>query len=71
MIRFINLKGQIYLEDEPCFAFYNTITDEFITLIGNQTWDDWKEFEKDYYSSNITHNWDIDRFKSLIPEDFF
>ena len=48
MIRFINLTGQIFIDDdEPHFAWYNTITDEFMEFNSSQDWHSWDEFEED------------------------
>ena len=39
MIRFIDLKGQILLgRDDPCCAFFTTVTDEFMVIDGEQEW---------------------------------
>lgn len=49
MIRFINLTGQIQIDDpEPHFAWYDTVINEFRTFNGNQEWNSWKEFEEDF-----------------------
>lgn len=63
MIRFINLKGQIYLDDSICFAFYNTVNDRFCTFNESQVWDSIDEFAADYEGN------DLKRFISLIPGD--
>ena len=48
MIRFINLTGQILLDDpEPHFAWYDTVTDEFMTFAGAQEWNTWNDFVDD------------------------
>lgn len=39
MIRFIDLKGQILLDsDDPCCAFFTTVTDRFLEIDGEQEW---------------------------------
>ena len=48
MIIFINLTGQILIDDnEPNFAWYDTIKDEFMIFNGNQDWESWKDFKDD------------------------
>ncbi len=48
MIRFINLTGQILIDDtEPHFAWYDTIHDEFMEFNGSQDWHSWNEFVED------------------------
>lgn len=62
MIRFIDLTGQMYLDDEKIsFAFYDTITSKFCQFSGNQYWDNIEDFKNDYKGD------DIDRFISLVP----
>ena len=51
MIRFIDLGKQIAVDetdpDYPRqFAFYNTISDTFLSANGGQVFDSWHEFEK-------------------------
>ena len=47
MIRFINLTGQIFIDDEPHFAWFDTITDEFMEFNDSQDWHTWDEFVDD------------------------
>ena len=48
MIRFINLTGQILIDDpEPHFAWFDTITDEFMVFAGTQEWHTWNDFVDD------------------------
>ncbi|KKK86887.1 hypothetical protein LCGC14_2758710, partial [marine sediment metagenome] len=47
MIRFINLTGQIFIDDEPNFAWYDTIIDVFMSFNHSQEWSTWEEFEED------------------------
>lgn len=47
MIRFINLTGQIAPDDDLEFAWYNTITDEFMRYSGSVTWSSFEDFEDD------------------------
>jgi hypothetical protein len=50
MIKFINLGSQIYPNDPETnsFAFYDTLTDRFLTYGGVQAWDSWEDFEDDF-----------------------
>ena len=48
MIRFINLTGQIFIDDPQVhFAWFDTIPDEFMTFNGNQDWHTWNDFVDD------------------------
>ena len=48
MIRFINLTGQIFIDDdEPHFAWYDTVTNEFMKFNNSQDWHSWKDFVDD------------------------
>lgn len=74
MIRFINLTGQIAPDDEFEFAWYDTITDEFMRYGGTVTWTSFKEFESDLLSDlRRTHTKEniqdemLGRFRSLYP----
>lgn len=65
MIRFIDLTGQIYLDDEEkCFAFFDTVRDKFCEFSGCQQWDSIEEFKNDYTGD------EVNRYLSLIPEHF-
>ena len=74
MIRFINLTGQIAVDDEFEFAWYDTITDEFMRYGGSVTWLSFKEFESDLLSDlrkartkeNIQDEM-LGRFRALYP----
>ena len=71
MIRFIDLGQQIGVtSNHPRqFAFFTVGIDVFVEMNGNQVWDSWKSFEKDYSEENM-HEQDVrymQRFKSLCP----
>ena len=56
MIRFINLTGQIFIDDdEPHFAWFDTITSRFMTFDDSQDWNTWKEFEQDLRAYLVEH----------------
>jgi hypothetical protein len=50
MIKFINLGSQIYPHDpeSSSFAFYDTLTDRFLTYGSVQAWDSWEDFVDDF-----------------------
>jgi len=45
MIRYVYIGGQI-IEGETEFAYYDTISDRFVTLNGDQVWDSWEDLEE-------------------------
>ena len=74
MIRFINLTGQIFLDDPIVhFAWFNTITSVFMEFNYSQDWHTWKEFEQDltlHYPGvkKFTEKSEaISRFRRLYP----
>ena len=74
MIRFINLTGQIFIDDpEVHFAWYDTIISQFMVFDYSQDWHTWKEFEQDlkvhyrkYYAGKGISE-EITRFRNLYP----
>ena len=77
MIRFIDLTGQIFLDDDRYFAWFDTVTDTFVNVNGSQFWDNWAEFEHDFREDekqvlipNIGYSWSIERFSNLYPNDW-
>jgi len=80
MIRFVDLTGQILLDDdEPQFAFFNTIPDMFVEVDGVQNWHSWTEFQSDVMNAKQTRGFDVspenrvavlDRFKAVVPLRF-
>ena len=71
MIRFIDLGDQITCDGTKEFAWYDTIKDVFIELCGNQTWDNWEEFEQDLLeeypgAKNPDNVWTLAEFKQLF-----
>jgi len=71
VIRFIDLGRQIGLDEEWSreFAFFDTITDTFITMDGEQVWDSWTEFKEAYAGTpwRTRTSWTLERFRSLCP----
>ena len=75
MIRFIDLQKQIFAAElndpEPrSFAFYNTVTDRFLDLDGDQTWHTWEEFVESYACCTRGVGYPLDRFAALFPESW-
>lgn len=76
MIQFLNLKKQIS-EDLDSFSFYNTVSKTIIEFAGEQIFNDIEEFkeayelEKNANKKTIERLLDIERFLSLIPNDYF
>lgn len=76
MIRFINLKGQIFLEETFVFAWYDTITDTFQTFNGSQTWDSWDDFvfdcelDENFIRKVGSEDTKLRRYLSLFPARF-
>ena len=68
MIRFIDLRGQIGLhDDEPEFAFYDTVVDKFVGWDQCYTWDHWNEFVNDFSYYGGWRGMDLERFEGLTP----
>lgn len=65
MIRFVDIRNNKGMCDR--FAFYNTITDKFCELGGEQTWTTKKEFQEAFESEKEKHE-DVSRFLCLMPE---
>jgi hypothetical protein len=72
MIRFIDVGSQVGLDETwpRQFSFWDTVTDRYIELDGEQMWSTWAEFEETYLgAASRPHN--LERFKSLCPEWVF
>jgi len=77
VIRFIDLGDQI-LEGTREFAWWDTITDEFLEFSGDQAWETWKDFEFDFRShfpttdqivkGDVPSKELLERFKRLFPK---
>lgn len=74
MIRFLNLKDQI-IEDEPSFAFYDTISDTIMSFgINRDQVFASKEYFIECYRERYMKNHStrpLVRFLSLIPNNYF
>lgn len=74
MIRFLDLQGQMYLDDIRTFTWYDTITNTFLEFAYSNYWHGWEEFEKDYHyeqkQGNIPELWPLERFVRLFPENW-
>jgi hypothetical protein len=74
MMRFIDLGKQISADESDPeyprqFAFYNTISDQFVVVNGGTVFDTWNEF-LDQAALDLTVE-EINRLKSLCPEWVF
>lgn len=68
MIRFIDIGDQIE-DEEQQFAFFDTVTDRFIEVCGEQVWSSWDELMEDAScdpGNRVTD--EKDRFFGLCPE---
>ena len=70
MIRFVDLRGA-KIGDR--FAFFDTVTDRFIAVMGSMTWYMWCDFEEDWL---VQPDKEIDyamltRCKNLCPQWVF
>ena len=63
MIRFINLTSRILIDDEePHFAWYDTILSNFMSFSGCQAWHTWSDFLDDL-------NTYLDKTRSSLADD--
>lgn len=69
MIRFIDLRGQIYFDPkENIFAFFDTIDDSFFRIDDCSVWETKEEFISDYNNTNEYIPYPLERFLNLIPD---
>ncbi len=64
MIRYIEIGDQI-CDGENYFAWYNTVSSEFLNLDGMQVWGSWREFELDFEFEKMDG---IERYRGLFPK---
>lgn len=75
MKRFIDLRGQIYNDDdlpkeeqEIVFAFFCTVKDEFLSFSNSYAWDCVDDFKRDYMLDYDTDDLImLERLLALIP----
>jgi len=66
MIRFINLTGQITCDDDDFwFAWYDTITNTFMSFDDIQVFDSWEDFVECWKETKI---YPLERFESLFKK---
>lgn len=74
MIRFIDLRGQIYTsENDPCFTWFNTVTEVFMEFDGSNHFLSLDEFIQ-AYNADVLRNesqYPLERFLRLIPDGYF
>ena len=73
MIRFIDLRGQIYLDDEdpkekqePIFAFYDTTVDQFVGWDQYYIWGSRTGFATDFWYYAGWRGIELERFLNLM-----
>jgi len=73
MIRFVNLKGKIFNDEDNYFAWYDTITERFLEFSGHQIFISWEDFEEEFNEflkddlAIRKHNFtDLERFRKLF-----
>ena len=67
MIRYVPISKEIdVMPETDCFAWFDTVTDTFVTLCGDQVWTTWSEFETDF-QHDATHKYYLERFRRLFP----
>ena len=72
MIRYIDLTGRI-TPGGYYFAWFDTVTDKFLSFCDVQVWMSWRDFQGDYFDHCKTafpdRSDEIGRFQSLFPVD--
>lgn len=72
MIRFIDLTNQIYgigLPNPPkLIAYFNTITDRFVEVGGEQVFDSYEHMLE--WLDEDAWGFDLERYKKLTPKEF-
>lgn len=75
MIRFVNLTGQLTLEDDEFyFAWFDTVTDRFLSFYGEQVFSSWDNFREAFLDhlrdkSPIHDHRDLSRFYGLYSRN--
>jgi hypothetical protein len=76
MKRFLDLRGQIYLDDDlpadeqhVVFAFYDTRTDQIESFDGDQVFESWSDFTASYSAAAMRGEMmsSLERYRSLSP----
>lgn len=68
MVVYIHIGNQILSEDNS-FSFYNTVTDRFFEFNGYQVFDSKEDFIDSYKDSEVSKNYELERFINKIPND--
>jgi len=74
MIRFVPIPASAdVIFETRCFAWFDTITDHFLTFNDDQVWENWKQFEDDFFTIPGNRGRDkqqpLSRFRNLYPKD--
>ena len=66
MIRYVKIdaKSHVFPGSKEGFAFWNTITDRFITVGDSQAWETWNDFERDWLAESGDKH-PLERFHAL------
>ena len=67
MIRFVDMSDALELEDRSAFAWFDTVTDTFLSFDTVEVWHDWSDFVADW-EQDPRHDRPIERFKALFPK---
>lgn len=71
MIRYVHIRKQddVLLDDDgegvDGFAWWDTVTDSFLSFNGEQCWENWQEFQYDF--DREPQSRPLQRFAQLIP----
>jgi hypothetical protein len=79
MKRFLDLRGQIYLDDDlpleeryVVFAFYDTSSDKIESFDDEQVFESWQDFEHAFtFEAARKDLSDLERYRGLCPEWVF
>ena len=63
MIRYVDMSDA--LEIDGAFAWFDTVTDTFISFAGMEVWYKWDDFADDWIDDAC---WTLERFKRLYPK---
>lgn len=71
MIRHVNISAEDQvIPDTPCFAWFNTVDDTFLSFSGDQVWATWEDFERDW-RDEAGRKHPLERFRGLFPNKCF
>ena len=65
LIRFVDMSEALELEDRQAFAWFDTVTDTFLSFDTVEVWYDWSDFVADWEEEPGRP---LERFKALFPK---